>query len=87
MLRGLRQFFMAHLRSGRKFVAMPSKLVDAAWHEFILHTQGYQRWCAAAFGGCCTTRRPRCWAATRAATTGCAAAWYWACKEESIDPR
>ena len=50
VLRGLRQFFMAHLRSGRKFVAMPSKLVDAAWHEYILHTQGYQRWCQAAFG-------------------------------------
>ncbi|MFM9427243.1 hypothetical protein RCH10_003694 [Variovorax sp. GrIS 2.14] len=51
VLRGLRQFFMAHLRSDKKFVAMPSKLVDAAWHEFILHTQGYQRWCEAAFGG------------------------------------
>lgn len=43
VLRGLRQFFMAHLRSGRKFVGMPSKVVDTAWHEFILHTQGYQR--------------------------------------------
>ena len=21
------------------------------WHEFILHTQGYQNWCKAAFGG------------------------------------
>ena len=28
VLRGLRQFFMAHLRSGRRFVAMPSKVVD-----------------------------------------------------------
>ena len=48
VLRGLRQFFMAHLRSGRKFVGMPSKVVDTAWHEFILHTQGYQNWCKAA---------------------------------------
>ena len=51
VLRGLRQFFMSHLRSNRKFVAMPSKVVDTAWHEFILHTQGYQHWCKAAFGG------------------------------------
>ena len=41
VLRGLRQFFMAHLRSKRSFVAMPSQLADAAWHEFILHTKAY----------------------------------------------
>lgn len=36
--RGMRQFFMARLRSDKRFVAMPSKAVDAYWHEFILHT-------------------------------------------------
>ena len=47
--RGLRQFFLACLRS-RQFVAMPSQAVDVLWHEFILHTQAYQRWCAHALG-------------------------------------
>ncbi len=41
VLRGLRQFFMAHLRSNRAFVAMPSQVADAVWHEFISHTRGY----------------------------------------------
>ena len=47
--RGLRQFFLACLRS-RQFVAMPSQAVDVLWHEFILHTQAYQRWCTHALG-------------------------------------
>ncbi len=88
VLRGLRQFFMAHLRSDKQFVGMPSKVVDAAWHEFILHTQAYQMWCNSAFGsllhhtpaevlGGNNTKR----------NDGLRRTWYWACKEESIDPR
>lgn len=30
---GLRQFFLAHLKSGRRFVAMPSQAADDLWHE------------------------------------------------------
>ena len=29
---------------------MPSKVVDDAWHEFILHTKEYQDFCEGAFG-------------------------------------
>jgi hypothetical protein len=50
VMRGLRQFFITYLRSGKQFVAMPSQVVDAAWHEFILHTRGYESWCDVAFG-------------------------------------
>jgi len=87
VLRGLRQFFMAHLRSGRKFVAMPSKLVDEAWHEYILHTQGYQRWCAAAFGGMLHHTPAEVLGRDARRNDGLRRTWYWACKEESIDPR
>jgi hypothetical protein len=48
--RGLRQFFLAHLKSGRKFVSMPSQVVDDLWHEFILYTRDYDQFCAKAFG-------------------------------------
>ena len=34
--RGLRQFFVAYLRSGTRFVSMPSQVADDLWHEFIL---------------------------------------------------
>ncbi|AGU50976.1 putative membrane protein [Variovorax paradoxus B4] len=87
VLHGLRQFFMAHLRSGRKFVAMPSKVVDTAWHEFILHTQGYQNWCKAAFGGMLHHSPAEVLGKDPKRNDGLRRSWYWACKEESIDPR
>ena len=87
VLRGLRQFFMAHLRSGRRFVAMPSKVVDTAWHEFILHTQGYQRWCEAAFGGMLHHSPAEVLGRDARRNDGLRRSWFWACKEESIDPR
>ena len=87
VLRGLRQFFMAHLRSERRFVSMPSKIVDAAWHEFILHTQAYQRWCDAAFGGLLHHSPAEVLGRDARRNDGLRRSWYWACKEESIDPR
>jgi hypothetical protein len=47
---GLKQFFLAYLMSDRKFVSMPSQIVDNLWHEFILYTREYQEFCTAAFG-------------------------------------
>jgi hypothetical protein len=34
--RGLRQFFIAYLMSGNRYVSMPSQVADDLWHEFIL---------------------------------------------------
>lgn len=87
VVRGLRQFFMAHLRSKRQFVGMPSKVVDAAWHEFILHTQAYQQWCRYAFGGMLHHTPAEVLGRSAKRNDGLRRAWYWACKEESIDPR
>jgi hypothetical protein len=87
VVRGLRQFFMAHLRSRRQFVGMPSKVVDAAWHEFILHTQAYQQWCRYAFGGMLHHTPAEVLGRSAKRNDGLRRAWYWACKEESIDPR
>jgi hypothetical protein len=47
----LRQFFLAYLKSGRRYVSMPSQVVDDLWHEFILYTRHYQLFCGKAFGG------------------------------------
>jgi hypothetical protein len=88
VLRGLRQFFMAHLRSNRRFVGMPSKVVDTAWHEFILHTKAYQSWCTSAFGGLLHhTPAEALGGSSAKRNDGLRRTWYWACKEESIDPR
>ena len=87
VFRGLRQFFMAHLRSQRKFVAMPSKVVDTAWHEFILHTKAYQMWCGAAFGRMLHHTPAEVLGRDPKRNDGLRRSWFWACKEESINPR
>src|SRR6185369_8178782 len=54
VLEGLRQYFLACLSAHRsriaKEVGMPSKAVDAAWHEFIVLTKEYAAFCEKAFG-------------------------------------
>lgn len=54
VLEGLRQYFLAVVSSfeGRiaSRLAMPSKAADEAWHEFILMTREYARFCKRAFG-------------------------------------
>lgn len=55
---GLRQFFLAYLSSGKRYVAMPSQAADELWHEFILYTRAYSDFCDEAFGGFFITRPP-----------------------------
>ena len=86
VLHGLRQFFVAYLRGGLQFVAMPSKVVDEAWHAFILHTRGYESWCAAAFGKLLHHTPAEVLGRDPKRNDGLRRTWYWACKEESIDP-
>ena len=54
VLEGLRQYFLACLAAQRRAIAkevgMPSKAVDAAWHEFIVLTKEYAKFCDQAFG-------------------------------------
>ena len=87
VMRGLRQFFVAHLRSQRRFVAMPSQVADFAWHEFILHTRAYERWCDTAFGKLLHHTPAEVLGRDPKRNDGLRRTWYWACKEESIDPR
>ncbi len=42
-------FFICNLANGQ-LVAMPSKVVDVAWHAFILNTKEYKHFCNKAFG-------------------------------------
>ncbi len=84
--RGLRQFFLAYLKSGRKFVAMPSQAVDDLWHEFILYTKAYEAFCQQAFGGFLHHTPAVVLGADKQNNEGLRRAWWYACKEENIDP-
>ena len=88
--RGLRQFFLACQRSRKKFVAMPSRVVDSMWHEFILHTAAYRDWCELVLGRFIDHVPAEVLGkqASQAKTNdGLRRAWYWACRDEAIQPR
>ena len=84
---GLRQFFLACLRSKRQFVAMPSRAVDVLWHEFILHTRAYQDWCQQGLGFFLHHTPAETLGRRAKHNDGLRRAWYWACQQERIDPR
>ena len=84
--RGLRQFFLAYLGSGRQFVAMPSQAVDDLWHEFILYTKAYDAFCRQAFGGFLHHTPAVALGPEQRDNAGLRRVWWHACKEDNIDP-
>jgi hypothetical protein len=46
----LKDYLKICVLAKQRLVAMPSKIVDEAWHEFILDTREYHRFCQRAFG-------------------------------------
>jgi hypothetical protein len=91
--RGLRQFFGANAQADGQFVAMPSKVVDALWHEFILYTRGYEAFCRRAFGRLLHHTPAEALPAIALGRQrlqrreGLRRAWVGACRDEGIDPR
>src|SRR5215217_9352065 len=85
--RGFRQFFMACSRSNGQYVAMPSKIVDAYWHAFILDTKGYAEWCDRTLGRFLHHVPTERLGSDAKANDGLRRAWFFACKDEAIDPR
>lgn len=84
----LRQFFLTHLKSGRRNVSMPSQVVDDLWHEFILYTKHYQAFCRRAFGRFMHhTPAVALSGGARTANAGLRRCFWYACHEEHINPR
>jgi hypothetical protein len=85
--RGLRQFFIACQRGNKRFVAMPSQVVDSMWHEFILHTSAYREWCDVVIGRFVDHVPAEVLGRKVSTNDGLRRAWFWACREESINPK
>lgn len=83
----LRQFFLAYLKSGRGFVAMPSQVADDLWHEFILYTRNYEAFCRRAFGGFLHHTPAVVLGSAAKSNTGLRRVWWFSCRDENIDPR
>ncbi|WP_168193523.1 hypothetical protein [Bradyrhizobium sp. NAS96.2] len=85
--RGLRQFFLAHLMSGKRYVSMPSQAADDLWHEFILYTREYDAFCRRAFGTFLHhTPAVVLVKERRRSNEGLRRVWWYCCKYENIDP-
>jgi hypothetical protein len=85
--RALRQFFLAYLKSGCRRVAMPSQVADDLWHEFILFTRNYQKFCDEAFGRFLHHTPAVTLGKGRADNEGLRRVWWFTCLEENINPR
>jgi hypothetical protein len=85
--RALRQFFLAHLQSGHRFVSMPSQVADELWHEFILYTRAYDDFCRRAFGRFMHHTPAVVLSADKRGNAGLRRTWWWCCQEENINPR
>jgi hypothetical protein len=84
---GLRQLYSAAVLAPR--VAMPSRLVDAAWHSHITYTQEYHHFCQSVFGRYLhhspeSAMSPEAVAENR--TGNVRRTWDGACRAAALDP-
>jgi len=84
--RGLRQFFLAYLMSGKRYVSMPSQVADDLWHEFILYTREYDAFCRRAFGGFLHHTPAVVLSEHRQSNEGLRRVWWYCCKYENLNP-
>ncbi len=84
---GLRDYFIICNQARGKMVAMPSEIVDVAWHEFLLFTREYQRFCQKALGRFLHHTPTEAMKSKVSAQTGIKRAWRLACANEMIDPQ
>ncbi|MCK9605676.1 MAG: hypothetical protein M0R33_04400 [Methylomonas sp.] len=86
-MRALRQYFLAYLQGGCRFVSMPSRLTDDYWHEFILYTRHYQLFCHKAFGRFFHHTPAVVLGKSRQNNVGLRRMWWFCCQEEGINPK
>ena len=84
----MRQYFLAYLKSGKKYVSMPSQVVDDLWHEFILYTKHYDAFCKRAFGQFLHHTPAVVLARSqKSSNEGLRRCWWFCCREENINPK
>ena len=83
----LRQFFLTYLKSGYRYVSMPSQVTDDLWHELILYTKNYEHFCNRAFGRFLHHSPAVVLGSKRQSNQGLRRVWWHACIEENINPR
>jgi hypothetical protein len=85
ILAGLRDWFCIAQDARGRSLSMPSKIVDAAWHEFILDTRAYREFCQRAFGRYYDHVPAEAMRSPMQAQEGIRRSWRLACALEKID--
>jgi hypothetical protein len=83
---GLQDYFQLCRIARKRLVAMPSQAVDDAWHEFILFTRQYERFCQEAFGRFLHHTPAEAMSSPTQASDGIRRAWRLSCAQEKINP-
>jgi hypothetical protein len=83
----LRDYFHLCRKAHRRLLAMPSQVVDVAWHEFILFTRNYQAFCNKALGRYLHHTPTEAMPDRTVATDGIKRTWRLACLRTGIDPK
>lgn len=86
VLEGLREFFAISAMAKGHMVAMPSKVVDVAWHEFILSTRAYQTFCQETLGRFLHHTPAEAMKTPTLAQQGIRRAWRLSCLREGLNP-
>ncbi len=87
VFRALRDYFWMCNKGKRRMVAMPSQVVDDAWHEFILFTRSYKLFCSKALGRFLHHTPTEAMSSPTVAQEGIRRAWRLACAKANINPR
>jgi hypothetical protein len=87
VLEGLREYFAIAAQAGGRMVSMPSQVVDVAWHEFILFTRAYEKFCQATLGRFLHHVPAEAMQAPQQAQDGIKRAWRLSCARAGIDPQ
>lgn len=86
VLAALSDYFVLCNRAGPRMLAMPSQAVDDAWHEFILSTRQYERFCRQAFGRFLHHTPAEAMETPLLASDGIKRTWRLACAHEGLNP-
>ena len=83
----LRQYFFICAQVPGKMVSMPSRIVDDAWHNFILFTRDYDEFCRHAFKNFFHHTPAEAMSGAVELNDDIRLAWALACKYEGINTR
>jgi hypothetical protein len=86
ILKALREYFLVTQMAKKQMVAMPSRAVDIAWHEFILCTHAYAVFCQKAFGYFLHHTPAEAMPAPHVARNSLKLAWKLTCQRAGINP-